>query len=628
MLTKTKLNEAAVSEQPLDEEERELLKTVYERLDIFEEANRPYHDKAKESREIMRLRDPGQDGPGTKEKTLQLQTLKSTINNSVADQMTNLPEAKLLPETPELDQMAMDLQDMIHYICYTLNDYQAIHRRRAEDLYVTGTSIMQVAWDPDMADGNGDIALIRWPMESFLWDPTAENVQDARAVIKISWHPMSWYWAHYPDEAPYVAADEGTHNEVGMPSSQKGLNGSDEDRAMMLEYWYREYDRQKRRYTINVAYCAGGAMLEHHEDVYGHGLYPFIVDVHSTVEGSMAGEGLVQELVPMQRYINRYAKYIDVNLRMSAKGRMLVRKNSGIDRNALADWSQDMIEGDSIVAGEDWAWMQHAPLNGMISQQMLQMQSDMKQDSGMNQFSRGETTGGVVSGKAVAALQQAGGKVTGMRTDTLNIGFKRMTEQILWLISEFYDEDRMLYITGRDGSSRQIVIKPDVYFDRKDNGVNPPPYLVQIEVMKKDPVSLETQNEMYMQAYTMAAQAQQNFPLSALFRLMNIEGKDRLLPVIEQNEQQMQQMMQLQQENEQLQQQMAQLQQDNENLKATTMQMVNSMSKIGAMPGGGMMADPGAKMGSASAMSPTQAMAGQARGAFNQTPPAPTSYEE
>ena len=31
---------------------------------------------------------------------------------------------------------------------------------------------------------------------------------------------------------------------------------------MLVEYWYRLYDAKKRRYTINVAYLAGGVLLE------------------------------------------------------------------------------------------------------------------------------------------------------------------------------------------------------------------------------------------------------------------------------------------------------------------------------------------------------------------------------
>ena len=575
------------TDQPLKPEEKTLVEEIYKRLDLFEQANRPYHEAAKEARAVVRLKDPGQDPEGTpeNEKTLQLQTLKSTYNNVVADQMQNLPEAKLVPERPDQQDIVDDLQDLVHYNVYEVNDYAKLHRRVSEDLYAAGTAVIQVAWDPDMCYGKGDVALIRWPMESFLWDAQADDIQNARAVIKVSWHPMSWYQAHYPDKYEYVHGERGEHANVGLSEAQLALDDQDEDRAMMLEYWYRKYDAKQRRYTINVAYCAGGALLDMKEDVYMHGEYPFILDVHSHIEGSMVGEGMITEFVPMMRYINRYAKYIDTNLRMSSKGRILTRRNSNIDREALADWSKDIVEGDSVVQGEDWNWMQHVPFNGMISNQMLQFQSDMKQDAGANQFMRGETTGGIVSGKAIAALQSAGAKVQQLQTATLNNGFKKMVQQILWLMAEFYDDQRVVMVTGRrDGMMRQVTVDLLKYFgmQRGKRNVSPPPFTVQVEVITKDPVRIQNMNEFYMQAYTMAAQAQQYFPLSALFRIMNIEGKDRLLPVIEANEQQMQQMQQLAQENEQLRAQVEQLGADNDSLRNSQIEMANALQ--GSLP--------------------------------------------
>ena len=574
---------AVVSEQPLDEKDKQLLEDVYARLELFEQACRPFHEEARAAREIMRLRDPFQDPEGTKEPTLQLQTLKSTINNCVADQMLNMPEAKLAPETPDKEEAAQDLQDLLHHVIYNVNEYDAIHRRRAEDFYVPGNAVTQIAWDPDMCHGKGDIALIRWPIESFLWDCQTDSLQDARALIKVSWHPLSWYKEHYPEQAPYVNAEEGKYNNVGMAESQKTKDNDDEERAMLLEYWYRTYNASSHRYTINVVYCAGGALLEHHKDVYAHGQYPFVLDVHSVIEGSMVGEGLVTELTPMMRYINRYARYIDTNLRMSSKGRMVVRKNSGIDREALADWSQDIIEGNSVTQGEDWNWVQSAPFNGMIANQMLQLQNDLKQDSGANQFTRGETTGNIVSGKAISALQTAGGKVQQLRTGVLNAGFKQIALQILWLMSEFYDDKRVFMVTGRNGQLREIAADAKRFFGRRNKGaVTPPPYNVQVEVVSRDPARIDTMNGMFMQAYTMAAQAQQYFPLSALFRLMNVEGKDRLLPIIEENETHQQQLQQLQQSNEQLMAQMAQMQKENDNLRLTATQMTNALASVGA----------------------------------------------
>ena len=579
-----KITWASVTDQPLTEQEQRLVEEVYERLDVFEQACRPFHEEAKVVREIIRLRDPFQDAPDAKEKTLQLQTLKSTFNNCVADQMHNMPEAKLIPETSDQAEAVEDLQDLVHHVIYEVNDYESIHRRRAEDLYGPGTVVTQVAWDQDMSYGKGDIAIIRWPIESFLWDPQASDIQDARAVIKISWHPMSWYEEHYPDHVRYINGEEGLYNEVGMPEIQQENDPSDEDRAMLLEYWYRTYDAKTRRYKINVAYCAGGALLEHHENVYMHGMYPFVIDVHSTIEGSMVGEGLVSELTPMMRYINRYAHYIDVNLRMSSKGRILTRRSSNIDREALADWSTDLIEGDSVEMGQDWAWMQHAPFNGMIANQMLQFQSDLKQDSGANQFTRGETTNNIVSGKAITALQTAGGKIQQLRTSVMNAGFKAIVKQILWLMAEFYGTDRVTMVVGKNGQTRSIESNAAKFFGKKGRGaVTPPPYTVQVEITSRDPARIDSMNSMYMQAYTMAAQAKQYFPLSALFQIMNIEGKDRLLPVIQEHEQTQNMLNQLQSQNEQLMQQLENLQKENGSLRMSTAKLSNALSGAGGI---------------------------------------------
>lgn len=583
------LTEEYLEEQPLSEEDKELLETIYDRLDIFEEMNRPYHDAAKEARKILHMNDPKQDDPKpvkrAGKKTLQMQTLKSTINNVVADQMLSMPEAKLMPETVEAQEAADDLQDMVHYVVYCANNFEQMHYRRCEDFYGPGTAITQVAWDQDMAYGKGEIALLRWPLEAFLWDPTADNIQDCRAVMKVGWHPLSWFREHYPEEGKYVVSEDGTRSDVGMTEGQmEAEHVSDEKRALMIEYWWREYNASTRKYTVNVAYAAGGALLEKKKNVYAHGMYPFVLDVHDSVEGSLAGEGLVRELVPMMRYINRYMSYIDMNLRMSSKGRMLVQRESGIDKNALTDWTVDVVEGDNIRIGESWTWMQNQPFNSATAQMLAMLQDNLKADSGANQFTRGETTGGIVSGKAINSLIQAGGKISSMRTEQLKYGFKQIVEQIIWLMAQFYDDERVMMITGRNAPMK--VDTKRLFGKRTKGAVNPPPYTVQIEVSSRDPQRIANQNQMFIEAYNMAAQAQQFFPVSALFRILNLDGKDKVLPVIEANEHYQEQMQQLQQQVEQMGQQMEQMQSENDNLRKTANQMTNALSSMTARRGG------------------------------------------
>lgn len=589
------LTEEYLEEQPLSPEDKELLETIYDRLDIFEEMNRPYHDAAKEARKILHMQDPMQDDPEmvrkAGKKTLQMQTLKSTINNVVADQMLSMPEAKLMPETVDMQEAADDLQDMVHYVVYCANNFEQMHYRRCEDFYGPGTAITQIAWDQDMAYGRGEIALLRWPLEAFLWDPTADNLQECRAVMKVGWHPLSWFREHYPEEGKYVTSEDGSHSDVGMTEGQRDAEHvSDEKRALMIEYWWREYNSSTRRYTVNVAYAAGGALLEKQKNVYAHGMYPFVLDVHDSVEGSLAGEGLVRELTPMMRYINRYMSYIDMNARMGSKGRLLIRRDSGIDREALMDWENDIIEGDNINP-ENLQWLQNQPFNNTIVQMMTMLQSDLKADSGANQFTRGETTGGIVSGKAINSLIQAGGKIASMRTEQLKYGFKQIVEQVIWLMAQFYDDERVMMITGRTGQMRPVNVKR-LFGSRTKGAVNPPPYTVQIEVSSRDPQRIANQNQMFIEAYNMAAQAQQFFPVSALFRILNLDGKDKILPVIEANETYQEQMQQLQQQVEEMAQQLEQTQAENQSLRRTATDLTNSLASVGNKRTGGSMQMP------------------------------------
>lgn len=572
----------------MNEDERKLVEEAYGRLQIWRDGCKEMHDRAKEARNILLLQDPLQDSltkSRRKDKrTIQLQTLKSTFNNCVADQMDNMPEALMLPETKELETVAEDLTDIVRFVM-AHNNYESIHRRRVEDCFCTGTAVTQIAWDRDMDGGKGNVAIFRWPVESFLWDPASETIQDARALFKVSWHPKSWYEQHYPEKAKDIGSDEGVYSSLGVPDAQDESRPADEDRTMLVEYWYRLYDAKKRRYTINVAYLAGGILLEESKDVYSHGMYPFVLDVYTPIEGLPVGDGLIQECAPMMRYVNRYADYIDMNLRMASKGRLLIDRNAGIDKDALLDWETDVVEGDRIDPGA-LQWMQNQPFTGAVTQQMLQLQTDIKQDSGQNQFTRGETAGGVTAASAISALQEAGGKITRLRTNVLNQGFRGIVEQIMWLISQFYDKNRVMFVTGdREGVAEQREVKADPkrLFGKQNSGhMPPPPYTVQVQVQRRNPLRQQAQNELFMQAYSMSAQAGQYFPLSVLFELLHVDGKERILPVLKQNETTQQQMQQMAQQLEQQQAQMQQMAQGMANLQEINEKLMSVQDQRGA----------------------------------------------
>jgi hypothetical protein len=441
-----------------------------------------------------------------------------------------------------------------------------------EDFFVTGSALVEIGWDDTASFGQGDVVAVRWPIESFLWDPKSEDLQEARALIKVSWHPLSWYKNHYPDTGKYVQGEDNLYNDVGMPVTQIARDqGEEEPRAMLMEYWWREYDGKK--YHINVAHIAGTALLDEKRDVYDHGMYPFVLDTHFTVEGQPVGEGLVGALVPMMRYINRYAKYLDTNLRLSSKNRVIKRRDAEIDTANLTDWDKDVIEGNSVVRGQDWDWLANPPLNSMIVNQMQLMQAQLKQDSGASQVTRGESVGSQVSGKAYSLLMQAGSKIGQMNGIFLNDGFSQMTWQILCLVSQFYDNERLQRITGKNEQHE--------FFGKE---MPSPKYTVQVEVQQRDPARIQAQNQMFIDMYTMAAQAQQFFPVKALLQLLNVDGKDRALPILEEMDKTEEQLKQLSAQNKQLAEQMMQMQKENDSLRQMQTQSTNALASMGRSP--------------------------------------------
>ena len=91
----------------------------------------------------------------------------------------------------------------------------------------------------------------------------------------------------------------------------------------------------------------------------------------------------------------------------------------------------------------------------------------------------------------------------------------------------------------------------------------------------------------------MSAQAQQLFPLSSLFRMLNLDGKDKILPVIRSNENYQQQMQQMQQQLDQMGQQMEQMAAENQNLKQEYMNVTNTLASVSARTGDSYAPSPG-----------------------------------
>lgn len=315
-------------EQPIGAEGHALVKRGYELFEFFRQKLRENHAEMRDARASRRLR---QDARSSTAPTSM--ALNSCIDNVIADQIDNTPDALLIPERVETMDTADEMTDLIGFVLHKA-DWMGVYQRLMEDVAVTGTGIVEAYWDNDAMGGDGMVNVDIWHPEDFYPDPMYENIQDGRACFKATRTTVAWVNEHYPDAAGYVHPDKvRPEEEITLLAEPP----SDDAEVTLIEFWYKRYDAKKRRTRVHMAQMAGGALLhstelgigcdrdEYAQGVYAHGEYPFSVFRYRDVWREPFGTGLVHDFASTQEAIDRYSKYIDDNARQSSVQKHFIR---------------------------------------------------------------------------------------------------------------------------------------------------------------------------------------------------------------------------------------------------------------------------------------------------------------
>ena len=204
----------------------------------------------------------------------------------------------------------------------------------------------------------------------------------------------------------------------------------------------------------------------------------------------------------------------------------------------VADMRKTIIEWEGNDIREVMQTVQAAPINGQVYEMMRYMADTMKQDCGQNQFTRGEGGLNVTAGTAIHYLQEAGGKITRWHSERFKDAFRRMIEQILWVLSEYMEPGRKLRIIGgwnSAGGMRERIIEL-VAPDRRGGALPRPAYTVRVQVQRGNPNQIQSDNEFLMQAVKICADAGTPLPPETVIRLMEgYRSKEGVLRAIREN---------------------------------------------------------------------------------------------
>ena len=529
----------AAESQPISMAERALVARVYALFDCFYEQLREEHEQMRKAR-MLRARRPDE-----RSRTAPTgNTLGSCVDNMIADQIDNLPEAVMLPEREETAQSAEEMDDVVSFVLYRAG-WPGKYQTLMEDAIVTGTGVAQVFWDENLEDGEGMVNVLAWHPEDFYPDPMYEDIQDGRGCFKATRTSVAWIEERYPQARGYVTGDEYAREDENDGQTPEG-----DTRVTLLEFWYKKYDAATKRTRVHMAQTAGRALLfstetgygaerAYPEGLYAHGEYPFVLYKYRDAWRRPFGTGLIHDYYDTQTALDRYAKYIDDNARESSVQRHFIRRGSGVNPDDVADMRKTIIEWEGNDIREVMQTVQAAPINGQVYEMMRYLADTMKQDCGQNQFTRGEGGLNVTAGTAIHYLQEAGGKITRWHGERFKDAFRKMIEQILWVLSEYMEPGRKLRIIGgwnSSGGMRERIIEL-IAPDKRGGALPRPAYTVRVQVQRGNPNQIQADNEFLMQAVKICADAGTPLPPETVIRLMEgYRSKESVLRAMRESE--------------------------------------------------------------------------------------------
>ena len=182
---------------------------------------------------------------------------------------------------------------------------------------------------------------------------------------------------------------------------------------------------------------------------------------------------------------------------------------------------------------------------------------ELKETSGNRDFSQGSTQSGVTAASAIAALQEAGSKLSRDMIRSYYDGFEEETYLVIELIRQFYTEPRSFRIDNKSGQYEfQEYSNANMTRERTTDSADGTPQImqrkaifdVQVVAEKQSPFSRAAQNETIKELYNMGFFAPANAePAIVALDAMEFEGKDAIKQQIQQNSLLMQQVQRMQQ---------------------------------------------------------------------------------
>lgn len=494
----------------------------------------------------------------------------NSILNKHADFMDSFPKANVLAREADDEEEAQILSKILPAI-EEHTDAEQVYNTAGYDFLIDGTAITSVLWDPMAHDGMGDIKKTNVDIHNVFWQPGIEDIQQSKYFFDVSVADVNDVKLQYPDIADRIGG--GKQGFITEYIHDDNINHQND--IEIINCYYKKLEMRPvlinidpqtvaqhlvPREILHMAIIIGDQCVfcsednpEYQDGFYKHGKYPYVFRKCFPVKDSPCGFGYLDIMKYPQRDIDKLDQAIMKNTMMKAKPRWWVKKNADINKEAFADWNEEIVEVGSGDLGSAVQQMDVDTLPAIVETHLEAKIDELKEISGNRDFSQGSTASGVTAASAIAALQEAGSKLSRDINKAMYRGSREEYYLEIELIRQFYTEPRAFRID--DGSGRyeymdysNVNIAPQDITTPEGTRHKKSIFDLEVSAEKQSPFSRASQNETAKELYQMGLFAPDN-ATSALVCLdmMEFEGKEKIKQQIQQNDTFMQQFQQMQQ---------------------------------------------------------------------------------
>ena len=476
--------------------------------------------------------------------------LFNTIINKHADCMDNFPTPNVLPRE-EGDRDNARLLSSVLPVVLEYNDFEQVYSDAAWEKYKHGTSVTAVLWNPNKDHGLGDVDIKMVDILDIYWEPGIRDIQDSRNVFVVNLVDNDLLEAEYP-ELKLNAGAAGSQF-IARYRSEDNVELSELHKSLVIDWYYKEKINGQVRLQY-VKMCEGQLLFASANDPamaekgwYEDGMYPFVMDTLFPEKRTPAGFGMIAISKDPQLYIDRLDRNILTKSLQMTKPRWFVSKNTDINKEQFMDWNQTLVEVNGNL--DDTRLREIVPHDmGGIYVNVREMKvAEMKETAANRDVSSGGGGAGITAASAIAALQEAGNKVSRDAISTSYRAHKRICHMVIERMRQFYDSERTFRIAGDDNNPGQYsfatinrgMLAGEMLpgMDGGEPVFRRPIFDIDIRPAKKSPFNRASQNELATSLYGAGvfdpARAQE---AQGLLMMMDFDGKDQVVQYVSQGQ--------------------------------------------------------------------------------------------